>query len=87
MNVSADKIQSLIEEAEQAGVPDEELQELREHLANLKSASGTMTRKAKTEPMYQEFIRDGKRIVLVSTAPTSSNDDFDGLNFRPVKPV
>ncbi|GAB1537772.1 hypothetical protein NUACC21_04260 [Scytonema sp. NUACC21] len=82
--ISAEKIEKLIAEAEQAGVSDEELQELREHLAEIKS--GKMAEQIETEPMYQEFIRDGKRVVRVSTGPMSSKDDILlGFTFEPVK--
>ncbi|MUG95710.1 hypothetical protein F7734_26485 [Scytonema sp. UIC 10036] len=82
--ISAEKIEKLIAEAEQAGIPDEELQELRDYLAEIKSAK--MITEVKTEPMYQEFIRAGKRVVRISTGPMFSNDnDFDSLTFKPAK--
>jgi hypothetical protein len=84
--ISANKIQRLIEEAEQAGVPDEELQELRDYLAELKSV-GKIMRKVDTEPMSQESRKNGKMFICVSTAPISSNndDDFEGLTLKPVQ--
>jgi predicted transcriptional regulator len=48
--ISAEKIEKLIAKAEQAGVPDDELQELREYLAQIKSAK--MMTEVKIEPMY-----------------------------------
>lgn len=83
--ITAAKIEKLIKNAEAEGVPESELQELREELAEVKS--GKLERADKTRLMYKEVIRDGQSIVRVSTAPPSldDDDDFEGVTFKPIK--
>lgn len=89
--VTAQKIERLIKEAEEAGIPEEELHELREELDDIKH--GRVRKPIATGLTYTEVIRDGKRVVRVSTAPIppddsldeEDEDDFEGVTFKPVK--
>lgn len=85
--LTATKLESLIQEAETVGVPESELQELREQLTDLKSRK--FEKKAEGGSMYKEVVRDGEKVVRVSTTPRSlddsEDDDFKELTFKPVK--
>lgn len=82
--VTADQLEKWIAEYEKAGIPEEELQELRDHLAEIRS--GTEIQQVNLERRYQEFTKGGRKIVRVSTAPISLDyDDFDGVSFKPIK--
>ncbi|NEQ67517.1 MAG: hypothetical protein F6J86_23110 [Symploca sp. SIO1B1] len=88
--VTPREVRILIQEAKEAGVPKEDLEELQEYGREM--ASGVM-KWEEPSPMYREITReeeklksDGGREVCLSTAPISSDeDDFEGVTFRPVK--
>ncbi|NET56869.1 MAG: hypothetical protein F6K47_12110 [Symploca sp. SIO2E6] len=88
--VTPKEVKILIQEAEEAGVPKEELQTLQEHLEDIESGRMNLE---ETGSMYQEITKeeeklksDGGREVRLSTAPSSSEeDDFKGVTFKPVK--
>jgi hypothetical protein len=82
--VTADRLEKLIEEAENAGASPARLQQLRSHLGDIKS--GRLNNQAQPEPMYKEFTRHGRKIVRLSTAPMSSGEDrLENLDFEPIQ--
>jgi len=86
--VTAQKIEKLIKEAEEAGIPEAELQELREDLDDIKH--GRVMKPIATGLTHKEVISHGKRVVRVSTAPippddSLDEDEFEGVTFKPVK--
>ncbi|MBD1904698.1 hypothetical protein NDI37_02640 [Funiculus sociatus GB2-A5] len=85
MLVTITDIEKLIQQAKQAGAAPGEIQELQEHLSEIKS--GKLMSNADTSFMYEEIQSDGGRVVCVSTAPVSpeDDDDFEGVTFKPVK--
>lgn len=86
-SVSSIEIEFLIEEAVRAGVPDDELEELREHLADMKA--GRLIEEAPTV-IYQEveehrkIRRDRGKEIIISTAP-GLDDDFEGVTLKEIK--
>ncbi|MBD1944224.1 hypothetical protein H6F50_17975 [Coleofasciculus sp. FACHB-712] len=85
MIVTVRDVENLIQEAKTAGADPAEIQELQEHLSEIKS--GKLMSNAYTSFMYEEIQRDGGRVVCMSTAPVSpeDDDDFEGVTFKPVK--
>ncbi len=83
--VTADKLEKQIAEYQKAGIPDGELQDLRDRLEEIKY--GKLSKQTKAEPMYKKFTSDGRKVVSLSTAPMSSDDDdFEGVAFKSVRP-
>jgi hypothetical protein len=86
-SVSSREIEFLIEEAIRAGIPDDELEELREHLADMKA--GRLIEEAPTV-IYQEveehrkIRRDRGKEIIISTAP-GLDDDFEGVTLKEIK--
>ncbi|NEQ68322.1 MAG: hypothetical protein F6K21_23045 [Symploca sp. SIO2D2] len=88
--VTPREVRILIQEAKEAGVPKEDLEELQKYSNDMASA---MMNWKEPGPMYREITReeeklgsDGGKEVRLSTAPISSDeDDFKGVTFRPVK--
>lgn len=85
--VDAEEIEFLIQEALDAGVAESDLEELREHLADIRA--GRLIESAPTV-IYQEvdsnrkIMKDGGREIIISTAP-GFDDDFDGVTLKDVK--
>jgi GAF domain-containing protein len=85
--ISHKEIEFLIEEAVNAGIPENELEELREHLEDIKS--GRLIEEAPTV-VYQEveddhkMKRDGGKEIIISTAP-GLDDDFEGVTLKKIK--
>lgn len=86
-SISASEIELLIKESVDAGVPDNELEELREHLADIKG--GRLIEEAPTV-VYQvveenrKIRRDRGREIIISTAP-GLDDDFEGVTLRDIR--
>ena len=84
--VTAGDVEALIEEAITSGVAEEDLENLRSHLEELKEGSKLMDSVPKI--FYKELSdenktrQDGGKEVVISTAPLSENmeDDFEGLS-------
>jgi GAF domain-containing protein len=85
--ISPQEIEFLIEEAVIAGIPDDELEELREHLVDIKA--GRLIEEAPTV-IYKEvednrkIRRDRGREIVISTAE-GSDDDFEGVTLKEIK--
>lgn len=85
--ISAREIEFLIKEAVDAGISDDELEELREHLEEIKS--GRFIEEAPT--VVYQVVEDSRKIrrdrgkeIIISTAP-GLDDDFEGVTLREVR--
>lgn len=83
--VTANELEELLQKYKDASVPDEQLRGLRDQIDRLKS--GRLEYQTEPGVRYKEIERDGKRIVCVSSAPmTPDEEEFDLADFKPVKP-
>ncbi|AFZ03907.1 GAF domain-containing protein [Calothrix sp. PCC 6303] len=86
--ISPEEIEFLIKEAVDAGISDDDLEELREHLADVRN--GRLTEEAPPTVVYQEvedkykIRKDCGKEIIISTAP-GLDDDFDGAILKEIK--
>ena len=85
--VTANEIERLIQDAEEAGVSPAETEELRDYLSEIQQ--GKLKKTTQTRPMYEEvpsapkIKSDGGREVRLSTGPIVASD-FEDVKFKPV---
>ncbi|MBZ8182666.1 MAG: hypothetical protein SAL07_20735 [Oscillatoria sp. PMC 1051.18] len=86
MLVTAKDIEKLIEEAKASGAAPAEIEELQDHLSEIKS--GALYSKTEATFMFEETKSDGSRVIRLSTSPMSveeDDDDFEGVTLKPIK--
>lgn len=85
MLVTSADIEKLILDAKTAGAPPDEIQELQEHLEDIKS--GKLMNKVSGAFVYEKVDSQGRKVLQGSTAPIfpEDDDDFKGLTFQPIK--
>ncbi|MBW4475868.1 MAG: hypothetical protein KME54_03085 [Tolypothrix brevis GSE-NOS-MK-07-07A] len=85
MIVTAKYIKNLIQAAKDAGADPAQIQELQEELSEIES--GKLLSRANTTFSYEKTESDGTKVICVSTAPFSpeDDDDFEGVTLKPVK--
>jgi HPt (histidine-containing phosphotransfer) domain-containing protein len=85
MIITATDIEQLIKQAKDSGVPPNELEDLKEHLEEVRSEK--LMSNSDATFYYQVTESDGRRVISISTAPVSpdDNDDFEGASFKPIK--
>lgn len=86
--ITTQELERNIREALDAGVPESELEEMREYLDELKSGSRVFADCNSRGVMYRETIRNGKKITQMSSAPIlpAGDDDID-IDDDDTKPV
>ena len=87
--MSAEELELLISEAVEAGVPEDELIELREHLQDVRN--GLLADQMQMETIFFREVEDHQKLtqhsgreIIVSTAP-GADDDFDGVVFKEIR--
>ena len=86
--ITTQELERNIREALDAGVPESELEEMREYRAELKSGSRVFADCKSTGAMYRETVQNGKKIIQMSSAPilpVGDNEiDIDDDDTKPV---
>ncbi|MEH1824796.1 MAG: hypothetical protein V7L22_05430 [Nostoc sp.] len=85
MIVTVEDLEKLIQTAKEDGADPAEIQELQEHLSEIKSEKLLSNPDATFS--YEKTESDGTKVICVSTAPflPDDDDDFEGVTFKPVK--
>ncbi|NER36387.1 MAG: hypothetical protein F6J93_20795 [Oscillatoria sp. SIO1A7] len=86
MKITVKDLEELIKTAIESGADTLEVQDLQEHLYELKSGQLLMDRRDIT--FQSETVEpDGTKVICFSTTPFSpeDDDDFEGVTFRKIK--
>ena len=90
-SIRSGEIEFLIREAIEACIPDNELEELREHLADIKAGrfiEETHTVFYQEVEEHRKIRRDGGKEIMISTASGVNEDfdeDFEGVTLKEIK--
>ncbi len=86
MLVTTKDIEKLIQDAKAAGADLAEIDELEDHLSEIKS--GKLMFIPDSAFSYQKIEKDSTKVICLSTVPVSADDDddFEGVSFKPLKP-
>lgn len=76
--ITIERIKKLIKNAEEAHVPEQEINNLREYLEEMQSPD--FHHQPSPEPTIKEFEVNGKTVTIYSPYP-SDRDDFEGVEF------
>ncbi|GBF79323.1 hypothetical protein [Aphanothece sacrum] len=80
--ITIESIEKHIRRAEATGVPEAEIDELRQFLDKLKTPGFKLPEQNSVN--LQIIQQDGQKIIRFSTSSLISDEDFEGLDIKPV---